>query len=325
MILNKISEVIWSIKLRQRLPQDYFIEPGTICNLHCPLCVNGAGMLKKKKFMSMKNFKAIIEKIPKNRFIGLYNYGEPFLNQNIIEMIEYAKTKGHFIEISSNFNLREKDYFFQRIVDSKLDRLILSIDGNSQETYQKYRIGGNFNLVMKNLKTIVKLKKENHSLYPKIIWRFMVHKYNEHEVKKAQKRAKKLGIDFIVAKIGLSDDLPDVKFKETIEQRKKYWLPKNPKYRHYYYNRVYYLPFHNHGCKYLFNAIFIGPDGEIFPCCEISDKKYSFGNLLKEDLKKIWNNEKYKSARGLFRKGRDPTTNIICFHCRTFQKLKKYA
>jgi len=301
------------------------IDVSNICNLKCPLCPTGLNILKyKRQFMSLENFKIILGKLPKKvRYLLLYNWGEPFLNPDIIDIIKFAKQRKKYLFIDSNFSFDKKEEFFKNLIKSGLDELKLSIDGASQETYSKYRQGGNYNLVISNLEKLIKWKKKLKSKKPKIIWKFIVNRFNEDEIPKAQTICNTLGIEFKTDKIGLGDSLPDCHIKTSLKERKKYWLPKNEKYIYKYYTGKYKRLFNDSLCLYLFNNIFINPDGKVFPCCLLTDKKNIFGDLNKDSFEKIWQNEKYRSARNLFiKKISLPDKEIVCRQCHNFKKGK---
>lgn len=308
------------------LPRSIIIDPVNNCNLHCPFCPTGAGKLNyEKTIMSFNIFKKIIDKMPQVKYISLFNWGEPFLNPDLFAMIKYAKKRSIRVAVDSHFSLRKEMNFFRDIVQSRLDLLKISLDGASQATYSKYRRGGNFNLVINNIKTLISFKNKLKSSKPKIIWKFIINRFNEREIKKALKMAFNLGVEFKLHKMGLGDDNPDVAYGLSINDRIKYWLPRNRKYVFPYYRNNYKKPLNNQPCYHLFRRIIINPDGKVFPCCYASDKNSVFGNLLIDSFYGIWNNEKYKFSRSLFtgEKYSGPITQTVCLNCGNFKKRKK--
>src|SRR4030042_5306919 len=125
------------------LPESIFIEPTNTCNLKCPLWPTGSGKMKRKKgFLSYENFKKIIDEIGDYiYYLTLTNYGEPFLNKNILKIISYAKNKKIVISALTNAQLIDK-FYAAGIVDERLDNIIISMDGSCQTSYEKYRVGG---------------------------------------------------------------------------------------------------------------------------------------------------------------------------------------
>lgn len=308
------------------IPSSLCIDPINICNLHCPVCPTGADKLNYEKTrMSFDIFKKIIDKIPQLKYISLFNWGEPFLNSDLFTMVKYAKKRSIQVEVHTNFSFRKQEDFFVDIVQSGIDYLKISLDGASKDTYSEYRRGGDFNLVITNIKTLMLVKNKLNSGTPIVIWKFIVNRFNEEEIGQAQKLAFNLGVRFEVAPMGVSDDLPDVDFNTTVDERKKYWLPKNRKYILARYGDNYKKPLDNGPCPSLFSSLVVNPDGKVFPCCAVTDKSSVFGDLSVDSIYDIWNNDNYKFSRSLFtgKKYSGTVTQTICSKCDNFKKRKK--
>lgn len=307
-------------------PTVIVLDTNNICNLKCPLCPSRINKLKYKKgSMSFDTFKTIINKMPSLKEISFYNWGEPFLNPHIFDMLKYAEDNKIKTILSSNLSLQKDEEFFKKIIQSRLNTLIVSLDGASQESYSKYRIGGNFDLVISNVKKLTTIKRYLQSSVPIIIWQFIVNRYNEHEIEQAKKMADNLGILFMTAKIGLSDDLPDLNFGEDVEVRKNYWLPKNREYIYQYYIGRHKYPLYETTCKQLFRTLIINYDGKVFPCCWVTNEDNSFGNLAKEAFNDIWNNDIYRYSRSLFRYtiSKKQKVSTVCSDCKIYRKKGK--
>lgn len=306
-------------------PEIAIIDPSNLCNLNCPLCPTGRKCLKQKQsFMSPKNFSLILSKIPSLKHISLFNWGEPFLNPQIFEIIKIAKQKDIFISLHSNFSFPKKPEFFEKLILSETDHIEISLDGLTQKNYSAYRKNGNVDLVIADIKRLNETKKRLGKTNPKITWKFIVNKFNEEELDKARKKSREIGIDFTVSTIGLADDLPDCQFPESLEERKSSWLPKNKRHIRKHYLKEKLSEIVGDGiCDQLFTSITIGPNGNVYPCCWITDEKNSFGNLFQEEFEDIWNGMKYQEARKLFSKKKSPTETVgdlVCKKCQNFRK-----
>jgi radical SAM protein with 4Fe4S-binding SPASM domain len=313
--------------LEPNLPSTITIDPASTCNLKCPLCPTGLGKLNSGTiFMPFDRFKLIVDRIPSLEHICLFNWGEPFLNPSIFKMIKHANKRKARVTIHSNFSLKKGDDFHRRILESELDNLVVSLDGASQDSYSKYRIGGDLDLVLSNIDTLRKMRDSLGLRDPRIIWKFLVNRFNEREIDEARKMARDLGIEFETAFFGLSDDLPGFDLGDGFEKRKAFWLPANKRLRHPYYRGEYTVPLFNSICTQLFETVTVGPDGKVFPCCWVTDSRHAFGDLTKESLEDIWTNSKYVSSRNLFLKEESsgPKENTVCASCTNFRKLKKY-
>ena len=94
-----------------------------------------------------------------------------------------------------NFN-HAREHVLEDLVKYQVRRITVSIDGASSETYQKYRVGGDFERVIANVRKLNEYKKAYKSEYPRLRWQFIVFDHNVHELRAAQDMAKSLGMDF---------------------------------------------------------------------------------------------------------------------------------
>jgi len=295
------------------------IEPTNICNLRCPLCINSRIPENEKRHLKFDEFKFILSRFTyRINKIYLTNWGEPFLNPDIFEIIKCAKERGIYISLSSNLNIK-KD-LIDKIVKSGLDAIMLSIDGFSSESYSKYRVGSDFNNVMENMLLLKKAKERRKSNNPKITWQFLVNRHNEREIRNAVEFAGKNGIKIAVSEMGLADDMPEYNFRDLSELKKE-WLPQNPGYvRNYYKGKIgYHLA--ETVCPFLWNSVTVSVNMKVTPCCHTYTKESHFGDLTNNTVMEIWNNAKYRAARQLFnQKNFVAPIDLICGRCSNYVK-----
>ncbi len=296
-------------------PYILVIDPGNVCNLRCALCaVNSSQIKRPRVLLSLENFKKIIDELGKYLiYIDLYNWGEPFLNPDIFKMISYASGKKIQTNISSNLN-HFNELMAEEVIRSGLTNLIVSLDGASQETVEKYQRGSNFDRVMENIKFIIQKKKELKEKNPFIIWRFIVFHHNEHELGKAHKMAKDLGVDkieFLPPKIDLGGG-PE-KIKEKIKANKNL-LPQNEKYN-LYDLKTFELKNKNRVCHWPWELVSINPDGSVAPCCVFYDLNTCFDNFFQSPFSKIWNGKKYRLSRKIIKERIKNNKEVICGPC----------
>jgi len=224
--------------------------------------------------------------------IRLYNWGEPLLNKDLLDMIHYAGLHVIDIKISTNLSMKLEDSRIEELLRSGLKIIYISCNGISENTYRKYHVGGDLTLVMENMKRFIQIKKRLSNCHTKLVWLFHVFKHNEHEVEKAQEVAGKLGI-----KIKISNMRTDMgkEIFETIDQareRDAAWIPNNPRFR---------IPFTRQkkkvGCKLPWTETVINWDGRVIPCCAVYNEKFAFGNVHENSFRQIWNNDMYVAAR----------------------------
>lgn len=289
------------------------IDPCNYCNLRCPFCPTGQRRdVRTKNRMSLEDFKSIIDKLgPYLIHIDLVNWGEPLLNENIFEMIEYAKEYRADVKIDTNLNHLSREGA-DRLVLSGLDKIVVSIDGLSEETYAKYRIGGNFRAAMENLRLLIDRRRELGSGKPYITWQFLVFRHNEHEIKEVLRVGRKIGVDHV----GIT--------KAFIG--KKDWMPLNSRYSNYNAEKMkddessfdYFKPETGSFCNWPWEAIAVNANGSVSPCCSVEEEKDDFGNILDQPFNDLWNKEKYQSARNYIRnkKQKALNNNNVCIECR---------
>src|ERR1700750_2498657 len=177
-------------------PVSISFEPTTSCNLRCPECPSGLRAFTRPTGMLQNDFfKETIEQQSKDLlYLIFYFQGEPYLNPSFLDMVAYASSKGIYTATSTNAHYLN-DRNARRTVESGLDRLIISIDGTTQEIYEQYRVGGRLDKVLEGARNVVRWKKELKSKTPFIFFQFLVVKPNEHQIEDVKKLAKEIGVD----------------------------------------------------------------------------------------------------------------------------------
>ena len=289
-------------------PVSISFEPTTSCNLRCPECPSGLRAFTRPTGMLQKDFfTQTIDDIYKELlYLIFYFQGEPYLNTDFLEMVKYASGKGIYTATSTNAHYLT-DEAAKKTVESGLDRLIISIDGTTQDVYKQYRIGGNIDKVIAGAKNIVKWKKELNSKTPFVFFQFLVVKPNEHQVEDIKKLAKEVGVNEVRFKTAQVYD-----YKSDPNQL----IPVNNKFSRYNKNADgTYIPKNKlaNRCWKLQHANVITWDGLVVPCCFDKDATHRLGNLKNESFKNIWHNSNYKQFRAELMHGRK---NIdICANC----------
>jgi MoaA/NifB/PqqE/SkfB family radical SAM enzyme len=322
-IADKLQTALLNVLMGRWIPypRAVVIEPVNVCQLECPLCPTGAGKLNyDPMMMSLETFKRVIAKVPFAKTILLHKAGEPFLNPDVLSMVRHAADQKMEVIVSTNFSFTRPDQFFDDLVNSGLHRLVVSLDGASQESYAKYRIGGSYELVIANIKKLVQTKICLGQGRPEIVWQFLVNRFNEDEIETARKISQQLQIQFDVRPMDISDNLPDVELDGSIEDRKNYWIGKNKKYICDRYNESFRYPVYSGLCPNLFSSVVITVDGKVLPCCEVWDKGSVFGDLLSVDsFGDIWFSQEYVQSRlRMFRRDSRDSVKTVCFRCQNY-------
>lgn len=306
-------------------PYIYTVDTGNACNLRCPLCPTGYhGLQRPQALMKLRTFEAVLEKIrPYAIEVILHNWGEPFLNPDMLDIVRAAKAASIGTTISSNLNLVHRgDAFLHEVVDCGLDHLTVSIDGTTQAVYEAYRHGGDLAHVLHNLRELIRYRTTTKTRTPVIEWQFLVMKHNEHQMDEARRLAREIGVDHLrFTSAGLPfDELANMGLAAE-------WLPKNPAYRAYHPEKIRQQGYlYDERCFYLYRAMTINPEGGVAPCCAVYHSKSDFGNLVDSGLDDVWNNRHYQSSRALFsRRAYADATETICGRCPLFKYESRSA
>lgn len=288
-------------------PVSVSFEPTTSCNLRCPECPSGLRAFTRPTGMLKKDFfSETIDQLHKELlYLVFYFQGEPYLNPDFLDMVKQASLKKIYTATSTNAHYLN-DENARRTIESGLDRLIISIDGTTQEVYEQYRIGGNLEKVLEGTKNIVKWKKNLKSKTPYIIFQFLVIKPNEHQIEDVKQLALETGVD-------------DVWFKTAqvydFEKDPNQLIPSIDKYSRYSKTQngnTFKGKLANH-CWRLWHDPVITWDGLVAPCCFDKDAQHKMGDLKQRSFKEIWKNGEYKKFRTAILQGRK---NIdICSNC----------
>lgn len=296
------------------------IDPTNVCNLHCPLCPTGLGRSGRRKgIMTLETFKIAIDKLSEYAVeVITYNWGEPLLNKQIYDMIQYASKQNIATHLSTNLTLLTKASA-ERLISSGLEHLRVSIDGVSQETYSQFRRVGNYNQVLNNLQLLIEIRDKLKSHLPLIDWYFLVMKHNEHEIPKAMEIAKRLKVDHIYfVKILPIDTFHHAELsflKDKSDPLAIEWLPANKMFRHNQ-DKPYLYGIH---CPWLWRYAVINYDGSVAPCCFIDNQDTDLGNILENSFGEIWNNKAFKASREIFKKSIAARYRFICHHCNYYK------
>jgi len=301
LVLNEI-ELISIITNPKSFAPCIKVEPSPICQLKCPGCLQSdpeyVKQFKNIELLTLKDLKKIINPIS-NKLIGvsLSDYGEPMLNKSLIPMIEYIHSKNIATTFPTNFSMKLSEDKIEQLAASGLDSIKISLDGASEETYIKYRINGNYNLVLKNVKLLSKAKKKRGLKRPKIIWKFVVFDHNRHEIEIVKNRYRSLGFDsYLFAYDGHGDSSAKIgrSYRRRVRKKRK-------------------------PCYFPWNTMVIKWDGRVQPCCGV--RPFNMGNAITEDILTIWNNKKYARLReGFFKKEYGENLPRVCKNCLGLKK-----
>lgn len=282
------------------------IDPASVCQLQCPMCPTGldnAGQgpaagrrWRARALMSRTLFDAVLAELGHALyFVLLYNWGEPLLNRDLIYFVQRLAERDIATEVHTNLSLPLSEDFIERLVDSGLDRLEASIDGFSQDSYGRYRIKGRFDLARDNLVRLARARDRAGSRL-RLVWNFLVFRFNEHEIEAARRFCAAHGIEFVRREAAIrtelrSEFLPSYRSEEApsgfFEARRAPFdaarfeaRPPTTCAWHYFYSVV--------------NA-----DGRVSPCCAPWEDRWDLGRVEpgRCGFLDVWRGRRYRRAR----------------------------
>jgi radical SAM protein with 4Fe4S-binding SPASM domain len=289
-----------SVLLRRNAIKGYpyaaSIEPANYCNLSCPQCPTGRHQIDKKaQNLSYQDFSYVVDALsPYLMYLNLYFQGESFLNKDLPKMIQYANRKKIYTCVSTNGHFLTLDVI-EALKQSGLKRLIICLAGANQQSYEKYRVGGDFTKVTEGIKRCVELGLP-------VEVQCLLLQSTENEKQEIIRLVKSLGVKkFYFKKAQFYDN---------------YLLPKEDKNRRYvqmsdgslrtkrkWKNR----------CFRMWSSVIVDVYGRVLPCCYDKHAAHAYGNMLNQSFYSIWNGDKAAKFREQIRK--DRTVISMCTNC----------
>ena len=293
------------------LPPNVRIDACTICQLDCVDCYmrksnyGGVG----KGYLKFEHFKQFLHDNSFVRSVELSHNGEVFLNPELLDIIKYASEKGVEITIANGVNFNTvSDAVLEALVKYSVRRILFSIDGVSQDVYARYRTNGNVERVFNNIRVLNEYKRKYSSEFPELCWQYILMEHNQHEIGKAKKIAKELGMD-IYYKLDWGNEFKP-KDPEYVTQitgytvfNRKDWFKK------------YHRPYTIGQCEQMIFQPQINWDGRLSGCCGVYQKDWNI-NVFETGFVKALNQGLYREALQAFLKGEQHKyLNEVCSFC----------
>ena len=319
-VKEKIRRLLFIIS-KNKLPQTARLEASTLCQLNCKSCymrksdcdTMGKGYLK---FSDFKNF------VRNNNFIKdieLSNNGEMFLNPDLIRILEYAFENDITLHADNGVNFNSASLeVIEALVKYRFRSMTVSIDGASQEIYSVYRVNGDFNAVMENIRKLNEYKQKHNSPFPELVWQYIIMEHNENDIVRAKVMAKELQMKIRFKLTWDSGYIPENADMLRKETGLKYLSREEVLESE---GRLYNYPM----CHQLWISPQINWDGRLLGCCGVYADDFGV-NVFETGLKEAVNSENYKYAKKLLegKAGvRENMKNIPCAGCDTYKTMKE--
>lgn len=295
------------------MPIALSLEPTTACNLRCPECPSGLRSFTRPTGMLQEEiFKKVIEENASTLwYLIFYFQGEPYLHPSFTDLVSYASSKGIYTATSTNAHYLT-DEQARKTVESGLDRLIISIDGTTQETYEQYRKGGRLEKVLEGTRNILMWKKKLRSSTPHVVFQFLVVGPNEHQIPEVYRLARELGVDSIGLKTAQIYDFEngsplipkDGRYSRYVKLADGSWSIKNQLLNH---------------CWKMWHSCVVTWDGKVVPCCFDKDASHALGHLDSDSFSSVWKSSAYEVFRSAVLRSRSEID--ICRNCTEGSKV----
>ncbi|REJ88830.1 MAG: radical SAM protein [Planctomycetota bacterium] len=301
------------------LPDSIRVEAVASCQLKCPSCPTATGAIRRAipaGYLRFESFKRLVDSNPTVRHVELSNYGEMFLNPDLVRILEYADKCDVVLTANNGVNLNTADEdVLQALVTYRFHSMTCSIDGASQETYEIYRRKGRFERVIENVRAINRFKKQHNSQHPILTWQFIVFGHNEHEVPRVKQLCRELDMLF-KPKISWDDDFSPIRDPEFV--LRETGLPDTRQG----FREQHGVDYSRNVCLQLWNQPQINWDGRILGCGRNFWGDFG-GNAFTDGLSAALNNEKMCDAREMLIGRREPRDDVPCTTCENYLSMRQ--
>jgi len=294
------------------------IDACTQCQLRCQKCSTAKGINREGIVgwgsLPFADYKRLLDDNPDIRFVELSNWGEIFLNPEIIDILGYSHEKGVRLKASNGVNLNLlTEQMAKALVRYRFVHLSVSLDGASQETYHEYRRRGKFHKVLRNIGRINKYKARYGSALPKLSWQFVIFGHNEHELPKARRMAEDLGMTFR-PKLNHSPHYSPVIDADFVRRESGLSVASRDEFAERTHRP------YSFACTQMWDSPQINWDGKLLGCCV--NKFGDYGNVFEQGLLPALRGWKYTYAKQMLAGTRPPLAQIPCYHCKVFKKIQ---
>jgi MoaA/NifB/PqqE/SkfB family radical SAM enzyme len=304
---------------RRVVPRSIRVEASSFCQLRCPSCPTTTGHIHPaigSGFLKFEDFRQLLDANPALKHVEISNYGEVFLNPQLLRILEYARKRCVAISIGNGANLNHaKDEVLEGLVKYRVRFMTCSIDGATPESYRRYRVRGNFDQVIRNIETINSYKHNYQSAMPRMLWQFVVFGHNEHEIHIAREMAARLGMDF-ATKLNWDSKFSPIRDAELVRTQTGWQSITREEYEQEYGEK-----FGSAFCHQLWDAPQINWDGKVIGCCRNFWGDFG-GNAFTDGLINSINNERMTYAREMLSGRKQARDDVPCSTCEIYIAMR---
>ena len=291
-------------------PTHMHIEISSRCNLNCPVCPQGKGILKRHQpMMDLELFsKLMSEAGPYLLAVCLWSWGEPLLNPQFAEMIRIAKSYGVITLVSTNGQCLDDQRVRADLISEPPTYLIVAIDGLTEQTNAMYRVGAKLAPVLTGVRQLVNMKRQRNQEFPLLRMSYIVMKHNQHEVPQLRSFAAENGFDLVTLR-GLF-----TRFTESGESPHRDLVPDLEQYQAYQYRNGRRIKRHDFVCTHAFCFPAVFTDGTVVACNKDFNADYAYGRMGNGvSFADVWFGQRATATRKVIRDTRETLSS--CAHC----------
>ena len=309
--------------MKDTAPSRVRMEASSACQLRCPSCPTGTkslGDVIGTGFMKADDFEVFLDRNPSIRRVELSNWGEILLNPEFSEILRIAHERKVALTADNGVNLNTaSEEVLEALVRYRFKRMTLSIDGADQEAYSTYRVRGDFDQVLANVDTIIRLRREHRTIYPLLTWKFIIFGHNQHQIAKAREMALERGMVFYPdvnwdASYSPTSDAEQA--KEQVKEDARMEVTTVEEVQEASGSR-----FTKNWCLQLWNDPQINWDGKILGCC--INTWTDFGNAFSGDDPGEIETDKVRYAKQMLLGERPPRVDIGCTQCSRYHEMQR--
>ena len=297
-------------------PDSLRLEASSACQLRCPSCPTTTGAawpVVGRGWLKASDFSALLDANPQVRRIELSNYGEIFVNPQLEEILRLAHERGVALQCDNGVNLNDvSERVLEALVRYGVRSLSCSIDGATPAVYKQYRVRGDFDRVIANIRTINRFKAQYKSSLPLLRWVFIAFGHNEHEIEAARRLATELGMEFYV-KLSWDADFSPVLDADAVRKASGTGSATREEFRE------------RHGrdylegiCGQLWHSPQINWDGKVLGCCRNFWGEFG-GNAFSDGVHAAVNSERMQYARRMLIGEAPAREDIPCTRCELYR------
>lgn len=295
------------------------IDASAHCQLACPLCPTASGATRPAMgagHLDPRKFEALLDANPALLEVELSNYGEMFLNPRLLEILRIAHERGVTLHADNGVNMNHAaDEVLEAMARWRFRSLNVSIDGATPATYARYRVRGDFERVVGNIRKLNEYKQRYSTAFPLLSWQFIVFGHNEHEILQAKNIAAGLGMAFR-PKISWDEDFSPVQNPELVRIQTGLAATRQEHYRQTgksYLRSI---------CHQLWHAPVLNWDGRITGCCRNFWGDFG-GNAFEQPLEQSLDSPRLQQARLMLMGRAAASPDVPCTTCEQYITLKR--